>query len=503
MEKRLLIAIALSMLILLTWSAFLPKPQHVANKEVAVPNSKAGQLDPIKQAEPIEIPEDSEFTFSIDKTELVFIEPLAAIKQVVFKQYQDAKFNLKYGLMLGSAELDFKKVSSSSNTVAFVHKDKEKTITKKFIFSGSPYYFQLEINVQSESEQYLTLDLPLTLGTLDLASKDLDARYQSFVVATKEGTKHSSPRKPLDIQEIKFLSLRDRYFCIIAEQDVEIASGFTNTINRQERAIVLQPRQINLAPGQQKTLLFHIYLGPQELRMISAVQPDWASVINYGFFDIISQTLLKALELLYSLVHNWGLAILILSCLVYLLVFPLTLKQMRSMKEMQALQPKIEELRKAYKDNPQKLNKEIMELYREHKINPLGGCLPLILQMPVFFALFQALMRSVVLKGAPFLWIKDLSEPDRLIYPLPFSIPLLGNEFNILPILMAIGMFVQQKISMGSGSSGTADQQKMMTIIFPLIFGFIFYHMPSGLVLYWFINSSLMLMYQWRIRKTK
>jgi len=178
------------------------------------------------------------------------------------------------------------------------------------------------------------------------------------------------------------------------------------------------------------------------------------------------------------------------------------MKQMRSMKQMQVLQPRIEELRKIYKDNPQKLNTEIMGLYREYKVNPLSGCLPLILQMPIFFALYQVLLRSVGFKGAKFLWIKDLSLPDRL-FILPATIPFLGNEINLLPILMTIGMFIQQKFSMATSSTGSAEQQKFMMILFPLMFGFIFYHMPSGLVLYWFINSTLMLFYQLRISRQK
>jgi YidC/Oxa1 family membrane protein insertase len=172
------------------------------------------------------------------------------------------------------------------------------------------------------------------------------------------------------------------------------------------------------------------------------------------------------------------------------------------MKEMQILQPKIEALRKELKDNPQKLNKEIMELYKEHKVNPLGGCLPLLLQMPIFFALYQALIRSVALRGAHFLWIKDLSSPDKA-FVLKNSIPFLGNQVNILPILMAIGMYVQQKISMAKTTGDAAQQQKMMTIIMPVMFGVIFYQMPSGLVLYWFVNSLLMLSYQFRINRQK
>jgi YidC/Oxa1 family membrane protein insertase len=249
-------------------------------------------------------------------------------------------------------------------------------------------------------------------------------------------------------------------------------------------------------------LKFHIYLGPQELQQITRIQPEWSGVMYYGTFDFIAHMLLHLLDFVFSLVHNWGITIVILSVLIYLILFPLTLKQMRSMKQMQALQPRIEELRRVYKDNPQKLNTEIMALYKEYKVNPFSGCLPLVLQMPIFFALYQVLLRSVAFKGAQFLWIKDLSLPDRL-FTLPVSVPVLGNEINLLPILMTIGMFVQQKTSMAAASTGSAEQQKLMMILFPLMFGFIFYRMPSGLVLYWFINSALMLFYQIKINKQK
>jgi len=158
-------------------------------------------------------------------------------------------------------------------------------------------------------------------------------------------------------------------------------------------------------------------------------------------------------------------------------------------------------LRNKFKDNPQKLNKEIMELYREHKVNPLGGCLPLLLQMPVFFALYRALLNSISLKGAQFLWIKDLSAPDKLYV---FQAGGKSIDLNLLPILMTIGMFIQQKIStVSSTSNAAAEQQKMMLIVMPIIFGFVFYNMPSGLVLYWFVNSTLMLINQWRISRVK
>jgi len=148
------------------------------------------------------------------------------------------------------------------------------------------------------------------------------------------------------------------------------------------------------------------------------------------------------------------------------------------------------------------MNKEIMELYREHKVNPLGGCLPLLLQMPIFFALYNALIRSISLKGAGFLWIKDLSEPDKL-YVFEKALPLLGKDLNILPIIMAIGMFFQQKISSSSMTGSAAEQQKIMFVVMPIMFGIIFYRMPSGLVLYWFVNSILMLIFQLRMQRSK
>jgi YidC/Oxa1 family membrane protein insertase len=205
--------------------------------------------------------------------------------------------------------------------------------------------------------------------------------------------------------------------------------------------------------------------------------------------------MLKMLEFFFSLVHNWGWAIVILSLIIYIVLYPLTLQQMRSMKVMQAIQPRMEELKKQYKDNPQRLNKEMIELYKTNKVNPLGGCLPMILQIPIFFALYQVLTRSIALKGAHFLWIRDLAEPDRL-FTLPNSLPILGNEINILPLLMAGIMFVQQKSSMSKMGGAAVEQQKILLIVMPVMFGFLFYRMPSGLVLYWSLNSVLTLIYQ-------
>lgn len=505
MEKRLILAIALSLLILLSWSTFVAKTQNIANKEVATINIPA-QHNAAEPAVPLpleqKLPSPSLVKYTQEKLEVTFIEPQAAVQEVIFKTYRGYRFPLKYGFLVGDKSLAFKKESASADDVVFVYSDQAKKITKKFLFSPSDYGLWLELSVENLSLQPLALDLPVVLGVLDFAASAIEARYQEVAVSAKEKTLHLNARRDVVLEEIEFLSIRDRYFCSIIEPASNSNTGFIKKLNPHESEVGLILNKITLAPGQRIEQKFHIYLGPQDLGLINAIEPRWSTVINYGMFDIIAQMLLWLLHFFYGVVHNWGWAILILSLTVYLLLFPLSLKQMRSMKAMQLLQPHIEELRKTYKDNPQRLNKEIMELYRAHKVNPLGGCLPLVLQMPIFFALYQALMRSVVLRGAPFLWIKDLSEPDRL-FILPVSLPILGNEINILPLLMTLGMFIQQKVSSPTTASGSAaEQQKAMLIIMPLMFGFIFYKMPSGLVLYWFTNSTLMLLYQIRtIRK--
>lgn len=503
MEKRLLLAVALSLLVLLSWSTWISKAYHIDNKEVTVepPILKSPVLSRVHLAPPEqEVLPSSLWKISQEKFEVTFIESQAAIKEVAFKDYHSSKLRLGQGFLFDEAGLIFTKENSSSAREAkFVYQDKDKRITKRFIFSNSNYTIELEIKIQNLSQAPLELNPSLVLGTLSFSGEQNEVRFQDVTVANKDKISHLNARKDNLFAEVQFLGLRNRYFCAILEPVSPVYSGWIRKINPQESQVGLQAKAQVLAAGQEMEQKFRIYLGPQDLKIINRIKPEWSVVMYYGTFNLISHLLLQALEFLYQLVHNWGGAILLLSLGIYLLLYPLTLKQMRSMKEMQILQPRTEELRQLYKDNPQKLNKEIMGLYRQHKINPLGGCLPLLLQMPIFLALYQALMRYVALKGAKFLWIKDLSEPDRL-FVLPVSIPILGNEINILPIAMAIGMFLQQKLSLSSAASGSAEQQKLMLVLFPLMFGFIFYRMPAALVLYWLINSTLMLAYQFRLK---
>ncbi|MGB4520896.1 MAG: membrane protein insertase YidC [Candidatus Omnitrophota bacterium] len=505
MEKRLILTIAMCILVLMLWSAMLPKKAPLqSGEQLKLSQQQLSTLpeETKEQEPPVTLPSGPLTYFSLNKQEIVFVEPYGAIKAITFHDYQAHKFTLETGFVLSDKSLVFKQIKTSAQEVIFMHKDDKKEIIKQFLFHKDSYAIDLAIKVHNLSDSQIEINYPLILGVLNSKNDPDQGRYSDMVVTTGEKTLHFNGRKDMIIEHPKFVALRDRYFCNIVEPVSGNYSLRIKKINQLVSEMSLQPNNLAVDPGKTIEQKFRIYLGPQDLHTIQNVNLAWAGVINYGTFDIISQLLLKFLDLLYGIVRNWGWAIIILSIAIYLILFPLTLKQMRSMKEMQMLQPRIEELKKLYKDNPQKLQKETMELYREHKVNPLGGCLPLLLQMPIFFALYQALIRSVALKGAKFLWIKDLSQPDRL-FIMPFTIPVLGNQFNILPILMTGIMFFQQKGSMASTSSEQAEQQKIMLIIFPLMFGLIFYHMPAGLVLYWFVNSVLTVSYQFRMSRTK
>lgn len=509
MEKRLVLAIALSLLVLLSWSALAPKPQLVENKGVTATKTQVGTMSATggsslgssvtTQGFLEDLKETVKFTQA--RRDIVFNPDRATIVEVIFKNNIEHRLPLKIGLLTDEG-LIFKQQNITPDSITFVHEDQDKRIIKKFTIPNNSYVIELDIEVQNLSSSFLLQKSQLVLGRLDLSAKNTQARYQDVLLGGKEKTVHLPAGKDFNSADVKFIGLRDQYFCAIVEPVGAIANAYVKKINPQESEVGLLADDINLKPGIQIGHLYHIFLGPQELKILNNAKPEWTAMIYFGTFDFIAQLLLQLLGFFYGLVHNWGWAIIILSIVVYFLLFPLSMKQMRSMKEMQVLQPKIEVLRKELKDNPQRLNKAIMELYKEHKVNPLSGCLPLLLQMPIFFALYQALIRSIDLRGAHFWWIKDLSSPDKFIV-FKNAIPFLGNQLNILPILMAIGMFVQQKISMGKASGEAAQQQKMMSIIMPIMFGVIFYQMPSGLVLYWFVNSMLMLSYQFRVNSQK
>lgn len=251
-----------------------------------------------------------------------------------------------------------------------------------------------------------------------------------------------------------------------------------------------------LEPGGSKQYAYDLYFGPKKLSTLEEAGADLDRALNFGWFDIVAKPTLRLLNALYGYIGNYGIAIIMVTILFKLILWPISQKGLKSMKNMQKIQPKMAKLREKYKNDSTRLNQEMMNLYKTYKVNPLGGCLPMFLQIPVFFALYKVLLQAIEVRHAPFmLWITDLSAPDRLW--IGVDIPYLGG-IPVLTLLMGASMFLQQKMT---PTAADPTQAKVMMFL-PVIFTFMFLNFASGLVLYWFINNLLSIGQQYLINKS-
>lgn len=246
-----------------------------------------------------------------------------------------------------------------------------------------------------------------------------------------------------------------------------------------------------LEPGKSRTQAFQIYTGPREYRRLDALGNYEAEIMNFGMFGIVSKTLLNTMNTLRAWLGNYAIAIVVLTLLIKSLLWPLQNKATVSMKRMQALQPKMNELREKYKDDPTRMNTELMRLYKEHNINPMSGCLPMLVQIPIFFGFYNMLGKAVELRNSKFLWVHDLSQPDTVAH-------LFGFPVNVLPLCMAVTMFWQMAIQPKSGD----PVQQRVFMFMPLIFIFFCYNFASALALYWTVQNlfSIVQLYATRNR---
>ena len=306
---------------------------------------------------------------------------------------------------------------------------------------------------------------------------------------------------------VHFAGLQNKYFAVYGIVPQEQGAPVEGTIRLSgNKDLEAQSWAIDV-PAQRgvgdeiAVARLDLYIGPMEAELLQAYGQDLDKSMDLGmkFIRPLSEIVLLGMEFLHRFIPNFGLIIIIFSVLTKLAFYPLTQTSTKSMKKMQELQPKMTALKEKYKNDKDKLNQATMELYKEEKVNPLAGCLPMVVQMPVFFALYQALNHTISLRGQPFvLWISDLSQPDA-ITQLPFALPFLGSDLNVLPILMSVAMYFQTKMTPTSGAGG---QMAAMNTMMPLIMVFIFYNMPSGLVLYWLTNTIMQGYQTWKIHQT-
>ena len=304
---------------------------------------------------------------------------------------------------------------------------------------------------------------------------------------------------------VEWAAVRSKYFLVsLIPADPSRTNGVTiGGIKSIRNDVPVKNFNFNIEkqfePIKSQTDNFTVYMGPLDYYVLDEYDANLEDLImNKGWYERIfrpiSLLIVPAFKFLYRFIPNYGFVIIVFSILIKILLHPLTKKSYQSMSEMQYLQPKMTELREKYKDDAQRLNKEMMRLYKERNINPLGGCIPMLLQMPVLIALFNVFRSTIQLRNQPFiLWITDLSAPDALY--LGFELPFIGDNIHVLPIFMGLTMIWQSKMTM------TDPKQKLMIYFMPVFLIFIFYSLPSGLNLYYAIFNVLSMVQTRMIKK--
>jgi YidC/Oxa1 family membrane protein insertase len=550
-QSRLLIAIVLSLVVFLAWQfIFSPKEaERQAAKKVAAP--AATQPQPVKEQEtpyrseteklvPAEQPAVEATAPQMART-LTVDAPLyqakisengAVFYSFLLKKYHEKvqkdsplKQVLTDNETLGIGEMGFagKSIAGLENAVFTADLASDLTqikdgprdihflwrsadgvvIEKTYQFAPDSYVVDLEVTVKNGSSRSIQDRVFVALNGEAPANKRRYA-FEGPSAYVNDKLEEIEVKKIKDKSnfdgKIKWIALQSRYFMsgLIPEQ---IEDTSLQLALKSENVLTVRYLQAEkgIQPGTQQTYKYRLFIGPKITQELKKVGNDLDKLVNFGWFDFIAKPCVWLMNLFYSVIPNYGVAIIILTMLVKLILWPLGTKSYKSMSEMKRLQPLMKDIREKYKNDKKKMNEEVMGLYRTYKINPLGGCLPMVVQLPVFFALYRMLYEAIELRHAPFfLWIDDLSAPDRL-FRFGFSIPFMEPPYGIpvLTLIMGATMLLQQKMS---PPMGDAAQAKMMMFM-PLVFTVIFINFSSGLVLYWLINNILSIAQQYYTQK--
>lgn len=558
MDKNTIIAIVLILFIIMAFQFLYlrPKLEEMGQQQTEKP---ATQEQTAEETEREKIPEDTSEEKEEDKATAGFTVPAqdaqkktisidtrnyrvkistegAAITSLKLKEYMDKDgqpvelvplednnirpfeihFNrLKHLQESSRAVYYMKKQSENSYTFYRNFRDKNGNVfrlSKTYVFKEHEHMFDLKIELEAvDDEVYLNqenISYTLVWGPLLGPKSVIKNRYNITTQGYYEDGKfhsvfgglggcacslRSDESKYTEISKfVDWVGVHNRYFFIgmIPEH-----KNYLVAFDQREQGKYFFGISHQYFRGDDFQDTFRIYAGPKDRQLLKSHGRDFESVMGGRILKPIVVFLEFMVKKFYSFTHNYGLAIILMTIVIKIILHPLTYKSFKSMRRMSALQPKINEIREKYKNSPQQMNREITALYRREKINPMGGCLPMLLQLPIFIALYNMLTSMIELRNEAFLWIQDLSMPDA-VATIKTAIPLLGytvagqgyTDINILPFIMTGTTLLQSKLTSG----GQASQQgKMMTYMFPLIFFFIFWNMPSGLVLYWTIQNIL------------
>lgn len=541
--QRMLLAVAISFGILFLFPKFFPQffpeattPIEATQETKSVEESSQSELTPSAMDEPVQDlvskgetkAQAKEIVVENDVATLVLSTKGAQITSYELKTYKQTvkkdspPKNLltetegSYAGFVGlknypafNSQKVFELVSDTHNsegvrTIKLRWANSQVEILKTFTFGTyeTPYASTVDYQVKNLSSQPLAIQPYLqnqfgqkeeekssgVLGFLDrFKQQDLFGRvYYTTENEIEQVMDWNDLKSDTSENTITWAGLADRYF-LLANVVLE---GIENPLAEYKRSgnllveRILPEKAITLNAGQSTTAQFQTYFGPKINQSLQAAGHNLSESVDYGWFSFMAMPILWLMTLLYELIGNWGLAIIALTFIVKLILHPVNKKAMTSMKGMQQLQPKLKELKEKYADDRDKLNQATMQLFKTHGVNPASGCLPMLLQMPIYIVLYKVLWNSIELYHAPFFWVyQDLSAPD---------------PYFIAPVLMGIFMFLQQKLTPAASADQT--QQKMMMIL-PLMFTVFMLFLPVGLVLYIFVNTVMSVIQQYLIKK--
>ena len=554
MEKKTVIAFVLSFLVLILWSYFFTPKQEKKPPEVAKVGEKEASLaEPAQRALPQKptpsavtqkreeaVPSsetrEREITVDTPLFRAVFTNVDAVIKSFKLKNYRlttDPESPMVELVSLENRQDNFISVSFESHRKSkgekiiyqveddFIRLNPESpprdltfraqtpegvSISQTFRFYPDRYPIDLLVDLENNSQEAIDGNLRATMMNMPPKSKK---SYYSFVGMALLLNDKLEEIKPKDLEKdgpfsgkLEWMAYESDQFmaAVIPENPSKATFEGRSLSSGAIRGGFLGPL-ISLPPLGRGSSGYTLYMGPRDLDILKQLNKKLDLAINFGWTDIIAKPLHYTLRFFNKYVNNYGVSIILLTVLIKIIFWPLTHKSYKSMKEMQKLQPLMAKIREKHKGSKEQMNKELMGLYKTYKVNPMGGCLPMVIQIPVFFALFRILGNSIELRHAPFIfWINDLSAPDRL-FNFPFDIPFMSPPYGIpvLTLLMGASMFLQQKMT---PTPGDPTQAKVMMFL-PLIFTVMFINFPSGLVLYWLTNNLLSIGQQYRIKKSQ
>jgi len=532
MEKRALIAIVLSLLVLILYQELMTRyypapppaeepPREEKKTESASPPAKTEPaVEKPKAAPPVKPSAVKEIQVETDDYIALFTTQGARLKSFKLKHYRtsvDEKsppFEMIHSVpgvpyplgvaLSGSAEAsdddvaysvqggDLNLTGDSQGRLVFKGTNSSGvTLTKELIFTGSGYAIRMQVTASGAAGSpgvMITAEIPAKKAHADAPFEGLLAEVEGKLVR-----EHGDSLKSKEWSgRVSWAGFGYTYFLFAALPENNGEQKIT--VREVGPALVMEVSPRSATATQATHTLF---IGPKEIDILKSMGRGLERSIDFGWFALISVPLLYVLHFFHRFTGSWGMDIILLTVLIKLLMAPLTHKSFVSMKQMQKLQPQMERLKEKYKDNKEALNKEIMELYRRNKVNPFGGCLPMLLQFPVFIGLYNALLTPIELRHAPFLWIKDLSRPDW--ESLPLEVFGYHAGIPILTLLMGASMFAQQWMT---PSAGDPNQRRMM-LMMPVIFTFMFINFPSGLTIYWLVNNLLSIAQQYVINRMK